>query len=129
MDRKKEDITEDQKTLLAQVRDPSDRQQDSFSRIIRIYYSENSGEKFSQLILETEYDGARFENAALYDAGSDDGLQAVHNILTHIPQIVEMSPNFTRRYDNHTRDALEKAIDRDASDADVNFEMAHQAAI
>lgn len=74
MSKAQEDITEDEKNCLARVRDPSDREEISFTRLVRTFYGDSSGNNLSELILEAEYDGTIFDNIALYDAGSDDGL-------------------------------------------------------
>lgn len=126
MSKAQEDITEDEKDFLARVRDPSDRKEISYTRLVRTFYGGGSEINLSELILEAEYDGTIFDDIALYDVGSDDGLQSLHGILTRIPQIVEGTTVFARRRDNRMREALEKAIDKDGDE--IDFEMAHQAA-
>lgn len=125
-----EDITEDEKDFLARVRNPSDRQGVSYTRLVRTFYGDASETNLSQLITEAEYDGTIFDNAALYNAGSDDGLQSLHGILTRIPQIVEKTARFALYYEHRVREALKKAIDTDTGDVNFDFhvEMAHQAA-
>ncbi|KAJ5638117.1 hypothetical protein N7490_007996 [Penicillium lividum] len=110
----KDDITDDEKDLLARVRNPSDRQNISHTRLVRTFYGEGSDENFAELIFKPEFDESVFDNAALYDAGSDDGLQSLHNILTRIPQIVERTPFCAIWSDERKREALEEA-DKDDS--------------
>ncbi|KAJ5792452.1 uncharacterized protein N7503_008430 [Penicillium pulvis] len=126
MSKAQEDITEDEKDFLARVRDPSDRKEISYTRLVRTFYGNGSENNLSKLILEAEYDGTIFDNIALYDARSDNGLQSLHGILTHIPQIIEGTTVFACRHDNRIREALKKAIDKDGDE--IDFEMAHQAA-
>ncbi|KAJ6114751.1 hypothetical protein N7486_000529 [Penicillium sp. IBT 16267x] len=124
----KEDITEEEKDFLARVRNPSDRQDVSYTRLVRTFYGDGSEISFSKLITEAEYDGTLFDNAELYDAGSDDGLQSLHGILTRIPQIIDHTARFTIFYNQKMREALGEAIDNDTGDADVHLDMAHEAA-
>lgn len=128
MSKGKEDIIEDEKDFLARVRSPSDRQGVSYTRLVRTFYGDRSEISFSKLITEAEYDGTLFDNAALYNAGSDDGLQSLYSILTRIPQIIEETAPFALSYEHRIRKALRKATDKDIDDFNFYFEMAHQAA-
>ncbi|KAJ5728424.1 hypothetical protein N7493_004754 [Penicillium malachiteum] len=80
-----EDITEAEKDLLARVRNSSDRQGISYTRLVRTFYSGDSDTKLADILFQSEFDEPVFNNAALYDAGADDGLLSLHNILTRIP--------------------------------------------
>ncbi|RAK98562.1 uncharacterized protein BO80DRAFT_427357 [Aspergillus ibericus CBS 121593] len=124
----RDDITEDAKDLLARVRSPSDRQEVSYTRLVRTFYGEGSDEKLVDLIAEAEFDEPVFDNAALYDAGSNDGLQSLHAILTRIPQIVEETPGFAVWYDEKKRKALAEAIEVGPDQFDYALEIFHLAA-
>ncbi|KAJ5777953.1 hypothetical protein N7520_001199 [Penicillium odoratum] len=119
----KDDITDDEKDLLARVRNPSDRQNISYTRLVRTFYGEGSDANFAELIFKAEFDEPVFDNAALYDAGSNDGLQSLHNILTRIPQIVERTPYSAIWSDERKQEALEEAFKFDLAVA-----LVHQAA-
>lgn len=124
----RDDITDDEKDLLAHVRSPSDRQGVSYTRLVRTFYGEGSDVNFVELISEAEFDEPVFDNAALYDAGSNDGLQSLHDILTRIPQIVEETPGFAVWYDEEKRKALEEAIEVSPDQFDYAMEILHLAA-
>lgn len=123
-----EDIAEGEKDLLSRVRDPLDRQGVSYTRLVRTFCGDQSDKAFPELIAQGEYDGTVFDNATLYDAGSDDGLQSLRSILTRIPQILEATTVSASKYGSQKREALEKATEKDNCDMKFNVEMAHQAA-
>ncbi|EED15557.1 hypothetical protein TSTA_049950 [Talaromyces stipitatus ATCC 10500] len=124
----KYDITEDEKNLLARIRSASDRQGVSYTRLVRTFYGEGSEGNLAKLIFEAEYDGTVFDDAALYDAGSNDGLQSLHNILTHIPQIVEQTPEFAAWYNERKRKARDEAIEVGVDKLDYALSIFHLAA-
>ncbi|KAJ5802442.1 uncharacterized protein N7503_004892 [Penicillium pulvis] len=123
-----EDITKGEKDLLSRVRNPLDRQGVSYTRLVRTFYGDQSDIVFPELITQSEYDGAIFDNATLYDAGSDDGLQSLRGILTRIPQILEATAVSAFKYEIQRRETLEKATGKDNHNIEFHFEMAHQAA-
>lgn len=123
-----EDITEGEKRLLSRVRDPLDRQGVSYTRLVRTFYGDQSDTVFPELIAQGEYDGTVFDNATLYDAGSDDGLQSLRGILTRIPQILEATTVSASKYESQNRETLEKAIEEDNYSRKFHVEMAQQAA-
>lgn len=123
-----EDITGDEKDLLSRVRNPLDRQGVSYTRLVRTFYGGQSDIVFPELITRGEYDGTVFDNATLYDAGSDDGLQSLRGILTRIPQILEATAVSAPEYERQGRETLEEAKEMDDDDIEFHVEMAHQAA-
>ena len=123
-----DDITDDEKDLLARVRSPSDRQGVSYTRLVRTFYGEGSDERLAQLISEAEFDGPVFDNAALYDAGSNDGLQSLQDLLTRIPQIVEETPGFAVWYNEKKRKALAEAREVGPDQFDYALARFHLAA-
>ncbi|TQB68083.1 hypothetical protein MPDQ_004050 [Monascus purpureus] len=124
----KDDITEDEKNLLARVRSASDRQGVSYTRLVCTFYGEGSEENLAELISEAEYDGTVFDEAALYDAGSNDGLQSLRNILTRIPQIVEETPGFAAWYNERKRKTRDEAIEASVDNFDYALSIFHLAA-
>lgn len=125
MDKKNDDITDAEKDLLARVRTPSDRRDVSYSRVVRTFYGEGSDAIFAELISEAEYDQPVFDNAMLYNAGSNDGLQSLHEILTRLPQIVEGTAGLTRFFNNRKKEALEEV---NARNLNYTIEISHRAA-
>lgn len=123
-----DDITDYEKNFLARVRNPSDRQDVSYTRLVRTFYGEGSDLNFAELISEAEFDQPVFDDAALYDAGSSDGLHSLHEILTRIPQIVEETPVVAVQSDQKKRKALEEAIKLRADNFDTAVEIFHLAA-
>ncbi|KAJ6006377.1 hypothetical protein N7451_004321 [Penicillium sp. IBT 35674x] len=123
-----EDITEGEKNLLSRARNSLDRQGVSYTRLVRTFYGDQSDIAFPELIVQGEYDGTVFDNTALYDARSDDGLQSLRGILTRIPQILEATAVSASKYEVQRRDTLEKAIEKDNYKGKFHIEMAHQAA-
>ncbi|KAJ5891445.1 uncharacterized protein N7473_007673 [Penicillium subrubescens] len=123
-----DDITEDKKNLLVRVRRASDRRGVSYTRLICTFFGEDSEENLAKLISEAEYDGAVFDDAALYDAGSNDGLQSLHSILTRIPQIVEETPGFAAWYNERKRRTRDEAIEAGVDSFDYALSIFHLAA-
>ncbi|KAJ6015636.1 hypothetical protein N7540_010227 [Penicillium herquei] len=128
MSLKDDDITDEEKDLIARVRHPSDRQDISYTRIVRTYYGEGSAEKLEELAEEAEYDQTIFDNAELYDAGSNDGLQSLHEILTRIPQIMEEVPIVAIRRAEDMREIRKEAIEHPEFGSKYHIEIFHQAA-
>lgn len=122
------DITDDEKGLLARVRNPSDRRGVSYTRLVRKFYGERSDTIFADIISQAELDGPVFDNAALYDAGLNDGLQSLPDILTRTPQIVEGTAGFVLVYDDKMRGAPEEAIEIGQDEIDYIIAISHQAA-
>lgn len=123
-----EDITEGQKDLLSRVRDPLDRQGVSYTRLVRTFYGDQSDMVFPELITQSKYDGIVFDNATLYDAGSDGGLHSLRGILTRIPQILEATAVSAFKYESQKRETLEQVTEEDNCNIEFHVEMAHQAA-
>ncbi|KAJ5736168.1 uncharacterized protein N7483_001293 [Penicillium malachiteum] len=110
MSRGRDDITDAEKDLLARVRNHLDRQRISYTRLVRTFYSDDSDTRFADLLSQSEFDEPVFDNAALYDAGADNGLLSLHNILIRIPQIVEMTAWHVLHCDEQTQEALQEAM-------------------
>jgi hypothetical protein len=83
----------------------------SHTRFVRTFYGEDSEETRPSWFSPAEYDGTGFDDAALYDAVSIDGLHSLHNILTHIPQIVEGTPSFAAWYNEWKPKARDEDIE------------------
>lgn len=120
------DITDDEKDLLAWVRNSLDRREASYTRLVRTFYGECSDTIFADLISQAEFDGPVFDNAALYDAGWDDNLQSLQDILTRTPQTVEETACFALIYDDRMRGALEEAMEIGQDEVDYIIAMSHQ---
>ncbi|KAJ5622161.1 hypothetical protein N7528_005393 [Penicillium herquei] len=110
------DITDEGMDLIARVRNPSDRKDISYSRVVRTYYGEDSGEKFAELMEEAEFDQTVFDDAELYDAGFKDGLESLHDILTRIPQIIEGAPLLAIQRDERMKETHDEALEDQHSD-------------
>ncbi|KAJ5731156.1 uncharacterized protein N7483_005664 [Penicillium malachiteum] len=123
-----DDITDDEKYLIARVRHPSDRQDISYSRVVRTFYGEGSAEKLAELAEEAEFDQTTFDNAELYDAGSNDGLQSLHDILTRIPQIIEEVPLVAIQRVENMQETRKEAIEHPEFGSEYHKEMFHKAA-
>ncbi|KAJ5734310.1 hypothetical protein N7493_003096 [Penicillium malachiteum] len=120
------DITDEGKDLIARVRNPSDRKDISYSRVVRTYYDEDSDEKFAELMEEAEFDQTVFDDAELYNAGSKDGLESLHDILTRIPQIIEGVLLLAIQRDERMKETREEALED--QDSDYAIAMFHLAA-
>ncbi|KAJ5723313.1 hypothetical protein N7488_001348 [Penicillium malachiteum] len=128
MSRDDGDITDTEKDLLARVRNPSDRQGISYTRLVRTFYSDESDIKLADLLSQSEFDEPVFNDAALYDAGADDDLLSLHNILTRIPQIVERTANFALHHGEQTQETLQEALRVGPDEIEYAVAIYHQAA-
>lgn len=130
MSRDNSDISDDAKGLLARVRNASDRQNVDFVRLVRTFYGDGSDETFKEIIADSEFDDPIFDNATLYDAGTEDGLQTFRSILTRIPQIIEVMPNLCNIHHDEWREDLAEAIQAgpDGPEWDYAVEMTHKQA-
>ncbi|KAJ5902258.1 hypothetical protein N7495_002786 [Penicillium taxi] len=81
-----EDIADHEKDLLIRVRGIPALQAVGDMCIVRTFYGDGSNEAFDEMIRSTD-----FNDPALLDEGSKDGLQSLHNILILLPQIIESS--------------------------------------
>lgn len=106
-----QDITDAEKDILIRIRDISALRGTGSMRIVRTFYGDNSDEAFDEMIESCEFDGQYevFNNPELYDEGSKDGLESLHDILTLLPQIIDGSPYFHVNYAEKMVEAKEEA--------------------
>ncbi|KAJ5726592.1 uncharacterized protein N7483_007949 [Penicillium malachiteum] len=131
MYKEKDDITEAEKDLLARVRKPSDRRDTGTTRLIRTFYGEGSDDSFAELLDEAEFDldfQPHFDDATLYDAGSNNGFQSLHEILTRLPQILEHTAWFFDFREEQKQEALKEAPGLFTDNFEYSVEITHKAA-